>query len=40
MTDKEDLAGRVSDLVGLVTFAGYADAITPPTLDHAFVSRS
>lgn len=36
-TDKEDLAGRVSDLVGLVTFAGYADAVTPPTLDHAFV---
>ena len=33
----EGLAGRVSDLVGLVTFAGYADAITPPTLDHAFV---
>lgn len=36
--DKDDgLAGRVSDLVGLVTFAGFADAITPPTLDHAFV---
>jgi Ca-activated chloride channel family protein len=34
--DKE-LDGRVSDLVGLVTFAGFADAITPPTLDHAFV---
>ncbi len=33
----DGLAGRVSDLVGLVTFAGYADAITPPTLDHAFV---
>ena len=27
----------MSDLVGLITFAGYADAITPPTLDHAFV---
>jgi len=27
----------VSDLVGLVTFAGFADAISPPTLDHAFV---
>jgi Ca-activated chloride channel homolog len=33
----EGLAGRVSDLVGLITFAGYADAITPPTLDHAFL---
>ncbi len=33
----EGLAGRVSDLVGLVTFAGFADAITPPTLDHAFL---
>ncbi len=31
------LGGRASDLVGLVTFAGFADAITPPTLDHAFV---
>ncbi|TWU44612.1 von Willebrand factor type A domain protein [Rubripirellula tenax] len=34
-TDKP--SGRASDLVGLVTFAGYADAITPPTLDHAFL---
>jgi Ca-activated chloride channel homolog len=34
---QEGLTGRVSDLVGLVTFAGFADAITPPTLDHAFV---
>lgn len=33
----EELEGRTSDLVGLVTFAGFADAITPPTLDHAFV---
>jgi Ca-activated chloride channel homolog len=33
----DGLSGRVSDLVGLVTFAGFADAITPPTLDHAFV---
>ncbi|WP_283431859.1 vWA domain-containing protein [Neorhodopirellula lusitana] len=31
------LAGRFNDLVGLATFAGYADAITPPTLDHAFL---
>lgn len=33
----DGLAGRVSDLVGLITFAGNADAITPPTLDHGFV---
>ncbi len=31
------LSGRISDLVGLITFAGFADAITPPTLDHAFL---
>lgn len=39
--DRDDDAplqgGRVSDLIGLITFAGYADAITPPTLDHAFL---
>ena len=29
--------GRIADLVGLITFAGYADAISPPTLDHAFL---
>ncbi len=33
----EGLDGRVSDLVGLVTFAGYADAVTPSTLDHGFL---
>ena len=32
------LSGRVSDLVGLIAFARYADAITPPTLDHAFLT--
>lgn len=32
---KEELDGRFNDLVGLITFAGYADGITPPTLDHA-----
>jgi Ca-activated chloride channel family protein len=32
-----NLSGRISDLVGLVTFAGYADAITPLTLDHRFL---
>lgn len=31
------LDGRISDLIGLITFAGYADAITPPTLDHTFL---
>jgi len=33
----EDLKGRFSDLVGLITFAGFADGVTPPTLDHGFV---
>ncbi len=33
----EGLDGRFSDLVGLITFAGYADVETPPTLDHAFL---
>ena len=32
-----DLDGRFSDLVGLVTFAGYADGVTPPTLDHDYL---
>lgn len=32
-----EIDGRVSDLIGLITFAGYADAITPPTLDHDFL---
>lgn len=31
------ISGRTGDLIGLVTFAGYADAITPPTLDHTFL---
>ena len=35
-----NLDGRFSDLVGLITFAGFADAETPLTLDHVFlVSR-
>lgn len=34
---KDPLTGRVSDLVGLITFARFADAIMPPTLDHKFV---
>ena len=35
--DGKDLAGRSSDLVGLITFAGKADGVTPPTLDHPFM---
>tara|TARA_R110002049_G_scaffold47902_1_gene138328 strand:+ start:7392 stop:8516 length:1125 start_codon:yes stop_codon:yes gene_type:complete len=39
-TDSETgpLQGRVSDLVGLIAFARYADAMTPPTLDHGFLT--
>jgi Ca-activated chloride channel family protein len=33
----DTLSGRVSDLVGLIAFAGYADALTPATLDHAYL---
>ncbi len=33
----DGLAGRASDSIGLITFARAADAIMPPTLDHAFV---
>jgi Ca-activated chloride channel homolog len=33
----EDLDGRFNDLVGLITFAGFADGQTPPTLDHTFL---
>lgn len=36
----DDLDGRFSDLVGLITFAGYADGTTPLTLDHAFLTSS
>ena len=35
--DGDSLSGRPTDLVGLVTFARYADAVSPLTLDHAFV---
>ncbi len=35
--DHVQLQGRASDLIGLVTFAGFADAVTPPTLDHGFL---
>lgn len=33
----DGLEGRFSDLIGLITFAGRADGVSPPTLDHAFV---
>jgi Ca-activated chloride channel family protein len=33
----EELDGRPDDLVGLVAFAGFADTISPLTLDHAHV---
>jgi Ca-activated chloride channel family protein len=36
-SDGEELKGRPSDLIGLIVFAGYADAITPLTLDHSFL---
>lgn len=36
-SDESPLSGRISDLVGLITFAGFADAVTPPTLDHGFL---
>ena len=32
------LEGRYSDLIGLITFAGFADGLTPPTLDHAYLT--
>ena len=31
----EGLAGRPNDLIGLISFAGYADSLSPMTLDHA-----
>lgn len=32
-----DLNGRTSDLIGLTVFSGYADNISPLTLDHTFL---
>lgn len=32
-----DLAGRSEDLVGLITFARFADSLSPLTLDHGYV---
>lgn len=39
-SEETQLDGRFNDLVGLATFAGYADAVTPPTLDHNFLIAS
>lgn len=33
-----DLDGRMSDLIGLVTFAGHADGLVTPTLDHGYLT--
>ncbi len=33
----QELKGRISDLIGLVTFAGFADGETPLTLDHRYL---
>ena len=35
-----ELAGRPDDLVGLITFAGFADTVSPLTLDHAHVASA
>ncbi len=32
-----DLEGRYADLIGLIQFAGYVDALNPPTLDHEYL---
>ncbi len=32
--DDADLPGRDGDLIGMITFAGYADSLSPLTLDH------
>ncbi|MCP4775115.1 MAG: VWA domain-containing protein [Planctomycetaceae bacterium] len=34
----DELDGRFSDLVGLLTFAGYVDSLAPPTLDHSYLT--
>ncbi len=33
----DTLSGRTADLVGLISFAGYADSLTPLTLDHPYL---
>lgn len=34
VSGEDDFAGRQDDLIGLVAFGGFADALCPPTLDH------
>jgi len=34
----DQLPGRFADLVGLITFAGYADGVSPLTLDHTYLT--
>jgi Ca-activated chloride channel family protein len=34
----DELSGRYADLVGLTTFAGHADGVSPLTLDHSFLT--
>lgn len=34
ITGGDDLSGRPDDLIGVITFASFADSISPPTLDH------
>lgn len=34
---EDRLQGRYTDLIGLISFAGYADPVAPPTLDHRFL---
>ncbi len=36
----EDLGGRPDDLIGMVSFAGYADGSCPLTLDHSFLVQT
>ena len=35
-----DLPGRPDDLIGLITFASFADSVCPLTLDHAHLART
>jgi Ca-activated chloride channel family protein len=37
--DKKDLRGRTSDLIGLVTFARYADTVCPLVLSHGVLTE-
>jgi len=37
-SEDEELGGRPDDLVGMITFAGFADSVCPLTLDHAYLA--